>query len=190
MEMGIAPRRVFAVALALAALPTLAPAAEAMGALADTGVTVAGSTASSAGTSAKPSASVSLEECLTASATSERSATFTGEMTAVPGSTKLEMRIEVLERSPHEALYHAVIAPGLGVWRSSSPGVKIFKYLKQVTNLSAPASYRGAVRFRWLNSKGKIVKALELRTPRCEQPLLAPREAPPVPAGGAVAPTQ
>ncbi len=49
------------------------------------------------------------------------------------------------------------------------PGVKSYSYLKEVTNLSAPAPYRAAVRFRWLNAKGKLIRAAELRTPRCLQ---------------------
>ena len=81
----------------------------------------------------------------------------------------MEMRIEVLERAPREPAFRAVSAPGLGVWRTAAPGVKNYKYLKEVTNLSAPAYYRGAVRFRWLNAKGKLIKSLELRTDRCLQ---------------------
>ncbi len=82
----------------------------------------------------------------------------------------MEMRIEVLERRPAKLLFHAVIAPGLGVWRTAAPGVKTYRYLKEVTNLGAPAAYRAAVRFRWLNAKGKLIKSLEMRTPRCLQP--------------------
>jgi hypothetical protein len=119
---------------------------------------------------ARPSASATLEQCVTAVAQPERSATFAGEMTAIPGSARLEMRIDVLERLPEEILFHAVSAPGLGVWRGSVPGVKVYKYLKQVTNLSAPASYRAAVRFRWLNARGRLMKSAELRTSKCEQP--------------------
>ena len=52
------------------------------------------------------------------------------------------MRIEVQERLPGEELFHTVSAPGLGVWRGSAPGVKIYQYVKQVTNLSSPAVYR------------------------------------------------
>jgi hypothetical protein len=77
---------------------------------------------------------------------------------------------------PREPLFRTVTAPGLGVWRSAAPGVKVYKYLKQVADLSAPALYRAAVRFRWLNSKSRLIRALELRTPRCDQP------APPAPA--------
>ena len=112
----------------------------------------------------KPDATATLEECLSSGPQSERSATFAGEMSAITGSAKMEMRIEVLERLPEEALFHAVIAPGLGVWRSAAPGVKVFRFLKQVSNLSAPAVYRGAVQFRWLGARGRPIKNLELRT--------------------------
>jgi hypothetical protein len=121
-------------------------------------------------TPGKPVASATLQECLTAESQDERSATFAGEMNVIAGASKMEMRIDVLERLPGEATYHTVTAPGLGVWRSSAPGVKVYKYLKQVTNLSAPAFYRAAVRFRWLNAKGRLVSTTELHTPRCEQP--------------------
>ncbi|HWJ50557.1 MAG TPA: hypothetical protein VNR42_06020 [Solirubrobacteraceae bacterium] len=124
----------------------------------------------------KPVASATLEQCLTAETQAERSATFAGEINAIPGSTRMEMRIEVLERVPGETAYHAVSAPGLRVWSSSAPGVKTYKNLNKVTNLAAPAFYRAAVRFRWLSAKGKLLKAEVLRTRRCEQPAPAGTE--------------
>jgi len=123
------------------------------------------------GTPPKPPAAATLVECATSNEQAERTATFQGEMTSIGGSAKMEMRIDVLERAPAEFLFHNVSATGLGVWRIAAPGVKVYKYLKQVTNLGAPAAYRAAIRFRWLNSKGKLVKATELRTPKCVQPL-------------------
>jgi hypothetical protein len=134
------------------------------------GATAPAQAAPGGASGAKPSASATLEQCVTAVNQTERSATFAGEMTAIAGSARMEMRIDVLERMPEEIRFHAVSAPGLGVWRSSSQGVKLYKYLKQVTNLSAPAFYRAAVRFRWLNARGRVVKAVELRTARCQQP--------------------
>jgi hypothetical protein len=127
-------------------------------------------------TQAKPTASATLEECVTSTVQAERSATFSGEMNAVPGSAKMEMRIDVLERAPREAAFHAVSAAGLGVWRVAAPGVKTYRYLKQATNLAAPAYYRGAIRFRWLNAKGKLIKSAELRTARCLQTVQAVEE--------------
>jgi len=114
--------------------------------------------------------SATLEECVTAVAQSERAATFSGEMTAIAGTVRMTMRIDVEERVPGETAFHAVTAPGLGVWRSADPKVKTYKYLKQVTNLSAPASYRGFVQFRWIGDKGHVIKRAERMTARCLQP--------------------
>ncbi len=125
--------------------------------------------------------SVTLEQCVSSPEQEERAATFSGEMTAVPGTTRMEMRIDLLERGTEEESYRRVTAPGLGVWRSSLPGVKSFRYLKQVTNLTAPASYRGLVSFRWLNSHGHPISTAELRTRACEQTVVAA----PSPATGA-----
>jgi hypothetical protein len=86
----------------------------------------------------------------------------------------MEMRIDLQERGLEELQYRTVSAPGLGVWHSSAAGVKIFAHIQQVTNLSAPAFYRGAVRFRWLNARGRPIKAEELRTAHCEQPAGSP----------------
>jgi hypothetical protein len=111
-----------------------------------------------------------LEQCVTAGPQAERAATFSGEMTSIAGTVRMAMRIDVEERRPADALYHAVSAPGLGVWRSSDPKVKVYKYLKQVTNLSSPASYRALVRFRWLGAKGRVLRRAERLTARCVQP--------------------
>jgi hypothetical protein len=128
--------------------------------------------AASAGVSVpKTGVSATLEECLSAGEQAERTATFAGEMSTIPGSTRMEMRIDVIERMPAEITYHTVTAPGLGVWRGSAPGVKSYRYLKQVTNLAGPAFYRGVVRYRWLNSRGRLLAASTLRTKRCEQPI-------------------
>jgi len=119
----------------------------------------------------KAIAAATLQQCATATIPqTERSATFAGEMSAIPGTAHMEIRIDLEERVPGELAYRTVDAPGLGVWHSSVAGVKIFTHIQQVTNLSAPALYRGALRFRWVNDKGRLIKAEELRTARCEQP--------------------
>jgi hypothetical protein len=136
--------------------------------------TVVGSSNASQVTSPTSSSGVSatLEECVTAVAQSERAATFSGEMTAIAGTVRMTMRVDVEERVPGETTFHAVTAPGLGVWRSADPKVKTYKYLKQVTNLSSPASYRGFVQFRWIGDKGHVIKRAERMTARCLQPAL------------------
>jgi hypothetical protein len=117
-----------------------------------------------------PTVAATLEQCTTAASQAGRSATFSGQMTAGLDAERMAMRIELEERTHHAGAFHVVVAPGLGVWRVSEPGVKIYKYIKQVTNLAAPAAYRALVRFKWTNSKGRLVKVQTLRTQVCKQP--------------------
>jgi hypothetical protein len=127
---------------------------------------------------ATPLSAATLEQCVTSVVQFERSATFAGEMTAVPGTVRMAMRIEVQESVPDEGFFHTVAAPGLGVWRDSDPKVKIYKYLKQVTNLSSPAAYRAVVRFHWMGAKGHVIKRAERVTARCEEPPPPPAASP------------
>lgn len=148
--------------------------------------TVAGSSQVASPTSSS-GVSATLEECVTAAVQSERAATFSGEMTSIAGTVRMTMRIDVEERVPGETAFHAVTAPGLGVWRSADPKVKVYKYLKQVTNLSSPASYRGFVQFRWVGEKGHVIRRAERMTTRCLQPAL-PSEPPETSEPNATAP--
>jgi len=140
--------------------------------------TLAGSVGAQTSRVSDASDSASLVQCLTAGEPAERSATFAGEMTMIPGAARMSMRIELLERVSGETGYHPVLAPGVGVWRTADPGVKSYRHLEQVTNLSAPAFYRALITFRWTGSHGRVLRHDELRTPRCVQP-------PPVPAAPA-----
>lgn len=155
--------------LLICAALVLASVTEALGATGQTN----GSTQT--GTGVAPAVSVTLEQCVSTGEQADRSATFSGEMTAIAGTARMAIRVEVQERMPGEGLFHVVSAPGLGVWRGSGSGVKIYKYVKQVTNLSSPAVYRALVRFHWLNDNGHVIRRAERRTPRCAQP------APPTP---------
>jgi hypothetical protein len=153
---------------------TVSPAAMGGTAPATAAATTTPATTAATGTGslpATPAASATLTQCATATIPqNERAATFSGEMTAIPGTARMEIRIGLEERIPGELEFRTVTAPGLGVWHSSAAGVKIFTHIQQVTNLSAPAFYRGVLRFRWLNDKGHTIKSEELRTARCEQP--------------------
>jgi len=186
---GIAGRRwlpALACALALAAGTQAAAPAQPAAAAQAPGAPAAASADATAvqGAAVKASAGATLEQCVTSTQQLERSATFVGEMTVIPGTARMLMRIEVLERVPHEALFHQVSYPGLGQWLRAAPGVRTYKNLDKVTDLSAPADYRAAVHFRWLNAKGRLIRSQELRTGRCVQPA-APA---PTPAGS-TAPT-
>jgi hypothetical protein len=132
----------------------------------------------------KPIASAGTEACVTSVVQTERSATFVGAMTAVPGTVRMQMRIEVLERGPGEESFHEIAYPGLGQWLRSSAGIKMYRNFSKVTDLSAPATYRAGVHYRWLGSKGRVLRTLYLRTPRCEQPAAPAPPEPVTPAAG------
>jgi hypothetical protein len=142
------------------------------------------------GVSAAPIASgvaATLEACVTSVAQPERSATFSGEMTATASTAKMSMRIDLEERAPEEAEFHPVVESGLGVWRAADPKVKVYKYVRQVSNLSPPAAYRALVRFRWFNAAGHVIRRAERLTTKCLQPA-TPVESPAAPLAGGEAP--
>jgi hypothetical protein len=142
---------------ALACAVAVSCLAQAPAAMGGTAATSSASTLTSAGSAAagqdgqsstpgtKAIASATLEQCVAAIAQTERLATFAGEMTAISGTARMEMSIGVAERIPGEVHYRAVSAPGLGTWRSSDPGVKVY-------------------------TRGRVIKFEELHTARCEQP--------------------
>src|SRR3954447_1333198 len=114
-----------------------------------------------------------LDSCHAGDAPLERFAVFSAQMGAVPGTNRMQMRFDLLQRLPGDD-YRRVKAPGLGVWRSSAPGVDIFRYRKQVANLAAPGAYRAVVRFRWIGADGDAIEHVTLRTRTCKQRDLRP----------------
>jgi len=116
------------------------------------------------------SAVATLAGCQVAVDQADRSATFAGQMVATANSAAMQMRIDVLERSSGTTGFVRVSAPGLGVWRSAASGVSIYRYVREVTNLSAPAGYRASFSYRWLDAQGKVVRAAARLTPICTQP--------------------
>ena len=90
----------------------------------------------------------------------------------------MSMRIELLEWMPGtDELSRGGRSRLGGGGAPSDPGVGVYKYVKQVTNLSAPADYRGLVSFRWQGAHGHVIKRDERRTRRCSQPAPAAEHA-------------
>jgi hypothetical protein len=115
-------------------------------------------------------ASATLEQCLTAVDPASRSATFNAQMSAVPGTRLMAMRILIEEQAAGEGAFHTLAATSSGGWRRSEAGVKIYKYVRQFTDLPAPGAFRAVVEFRWLGEKGRVIKRVVRRTPICAQP--------------------
>jgi hypothetical protein len=131
-----------------------------------------GAQAGGGATQTSPSlASATLEQCLTAVDPAARSATFNAQMSAVPGTRLMAMRILIEEQAAAEGAFHTLsAAAGSGGWRRSEVGVKIYKYVRQFTDLPAPGAFRAVVEFRWLGEKGRVIKRAARRTPICTQP--------------------
>jgi hypothetical protein len=164
----------------------LAPAALALGLVclaavpaatgAATPAAVTASAAATGGDASTPTSTspalvtATLEQCLTASDQTQRSATFYGQIETIPGAARMAIQIDVQEHAPGDSAFHTLAAPGLDVWQHSETGVKIYKDVRQVTDLSAPALYRALVQFRWLDEKGHVIKSTTRRTETCRQP--------------------
>lgn len=122
------------------------------------------------GSSTPALASATLEQCTTAVDPAARSVTFNGQMSAVPGARRMAMQIAVQEAVPGSAAFRTLAAAGPSGWRRSEAGVKIYKYVRQVTDLPAPGAFRAIVQFRWIGEKGRVIKRTVRRTPVCVQP--------------------
>ncbi len=117
-----------------------------------------------------PVVSANVEKCIAASEQGAGSVTFAAQMTALREAPEMAIRVELETHPTDEHHFLPVAAPGLGVWHDSEPAVKVFRYVAQVTNLAASASYRARVSFRWLNAGGHVVRRASRRTPVCREP--------------------
>jgi CARDB len=116
----------------------------------------------------------SLSGCSPALEQSARAVVFQGDMRRVRAGDRLEIRFDLLVRSPDlgwERLHYE----GLGIWNRAEAGVARYTYTKRVENLAAPASYRAIVTFRWRDGATNRAHRREVRrTPVCRQPDLRP----------------
>jgi hypothetical protein len=164
----------FSIALRVLTLAALGLLSSGPGASAQVGTTGGGQTQ-------QPPVSATLEQCVTASSQAGRSTAFSGQMETMPGTRRMAMLIVVQERAAGEATFHTLSAPGLGAWRHSEVGVKIYKYVRQVTDLPAPAAFRAVIQFRWLDDQGRVIRRAVRRTPACRQPPARPQAPQPAP---------
>jgi hypothetical protein len=64
--------------------------------------------------------------------------------------------------------------PGFGVWEYSVPGIGVFNYSQEVTSLTAPASFRVLVGYRWLEGGRHVIKRATRTTVSCAEPAQLP----------------
>jgi hypothetical protein len=99
-----------------------------------------------------------------------RSVTFEGQIAAVSGSRRMQMRFTLQARTPDQPVWAKAAAPGFGSWITAPRGLGRYLYDKTVSGLLAPAGYRAVVDFRWRNAAGKVIKSGRDASKTCHQP--------------------
>jgi hypothetical protein len=111
-----------------------------------------------------------LDDCERGEASGEGSAAFDGQMRAIRGAERMQMRFTLQARTPESARWGAVEAPGFGTWMTSAAGTSRYVYTKRVEGLLAPAAYRVQLRFRWLGAGGRRLATARRTSRACRQP--------------------
>src|SRR5687768_10033808 len=100
----------------------------------------------------------------------ERFAVFTGSMPALPGTARMLMRFDLLQRSAGGKRWEPVRAKAFGRWERSGERRAGFIYTKRVERLKQRRSYRAVVRFVWVDADGEVQRRQRRATSLCEQP--------------------
>ncbi|MBJ7330229.1 MAG: hypothetical protein JHC95_10050 [Solirubrobacteraceae bacterium] len=108
--------------------------------------------------------------CRTGVTPAERFAVFSASMPARSGAARMAMRFDLQLREPSDSRYRGQKAPSFGRWERSKTGRRGFIYSKRVDGLTAPATYRAIVRYRWYDGAGKVIASAHRTTPLCGQP--------------------
>lgn len=111
-----------------------------------------------------------------------RAVSVTATMRPVTGTRRLEMRVALLGREPHQAFAPVTVPAGskLGSWitpANASLGQRpgdIWKVQFPVANLVAPATYRFQAEFRWIGRQGRVLASAARVSHDCHQPELRP----------------
>jgi archaellum component FlaF (FlaF/FlaG flagellin family) len=97
-----------------------------------------------------------------------RAATFYARMYAVKGTNTMAMRFTLLNRAG-DGPPSVVDNPSLSQWRKSRAKVKRFGYAQSVEGLEKGGVYAVQVQFRWLDSRGKVIRSVKRTSNSCRQ---------------------
>jgi hypothetical protein len=118
----------------------------------------------------RPPLRARLVACEAGATPAERFAVFTGSMPALAGATRMEMRFDLLQRHIGALGFARIPLPKWGQWEHTERrGIAGFIFTKRVEQLSAPASYRAAVRFRWLDAVGNVLRTARRVSASCHE---------------------
>ena len=118
---------------------------------------------------AAPTASVHVTDCQTGTDAAHRLASYHAQMRAVPGTARMALRFQLIQRVPGAAPQRAGSGTGVSVWHRSRPGVKKFGHLQTVNGLEAGTLYRTSVQFRWYDASGKVIRKAKRTSGSCAE---------------------
>lgn len=109
-----------------------------------------------------------VRSCETGDSAKQRSATFYARMDAVKGTRRMAMRFTLINRAG-DGQPTVVNDPSLSHWRKSRRRVGRFGYAQSVEGLEPGGVYAMRVRFRWLDSRGKVIRTAKRTSRSCRQ---------------------
>lgn len=119
---------------------------------------------------ARPDARAVLVDCERGAVLADRAGVFEGQMRTLAGAERMQMRFTLQARASDRDRWRAVALPGFGTWLTSAAGTERYVYTKRVEDLLAPATYRVALRFRWLDAAGERIAGARAYSAGCRQP--------------------
>jgi hypothetical protein len=116
--------------------------------------------------------------CQTALDPPARAVSIQAVMRPLTGTSKLQMKFELLRQTKSQTRFVSVHGRGLGTWISPDdptlgqrPG-DVWILNHPVVNLTAPATYRFRVTFKWIGAQGQTLGTATQAGPTCYQPEL------------------
>jgi hypothetical protein len=144
------------------------------------GCALGGVAASTVAASTPPRARVTGLMCQHALDPPARAVSITAVMRPLRGTRRMQMRFQLLSKAKGAAAYAPVTGGDLGTWVSPAtptlgqrPG-DVWKLQKPIVGLTAPASYRFRVSFRWVGAHGRVLGTAVRESGVCFQPELRP----------------
>ncbi len=137
-----------------------------------------GSGAAAAATTTPPRDQLQAFVCQKALDPPARAVTVQSVMRPLTGTSKMQMKFELLRSTKAHPRFVTVHAHGLGSWISpTNPTLgqqagDVWIVNHPVVQLSAPAAYKFRVGYRWIGSQGQTVGTATQTSPTCYQPEL------------------
>lgn len=109
-----------------------------------------------------------------------RGVAITAVMRPLTGTTRMQLRFQLLSRLTPSSSFGLVSGGDLGTWidpRNATLGQRlgdVWILKKQAVNLAAPAEYRFRVSFRWFGAHDRVIGTASRESELCSQPELRP----------------